>query len=226
VQLGERISLTPRTVRLTLFGPSLVGLSSLPAQDVEVIVSDGLSPSAKRRYTIRNVRPERGEIDVDVVVHEHGGPGSSWAAQAEIGSHVELVGPCGKLQLLPAEWHLFVGDESSVPAISALCEALPEHEASAVVVQVGSHADLMSIASGDVRWVTRDGLPAGTVNLLSAAVGEVALPRVDARAYLLGESKVVAILRDALEERGLKRDRIFAKSYWRAGPTSPSERSA
>jgi hypothetical protein len=68
-----------------------LGLASLPAQDVEVMVNNGLGPPVKGRYTIRNIRPELGEIDVDVVVHEHGGPGSRWAERAEIGSQVAAI---------------------------------------------------------------------------------------------------------------------------------------
>lgn len=72
----------------------------------------------------------------------------------------------------------------------------------------------------------RDGLPADTANLLLSAVDQVALPSVEGRAYLLGESQIVRTLRGSLEERGLERDRIFAKGYWRAAPTTGLERSA
>ena len=141
-----RLALTSRTLRLTLAGQSLVGLRSLPAQDVEVLLTDGSLPPLKRRYTIRNARPASGEIDLDVVIHELGGPGSLWAEGAEVGSTIEFIGPCGKLELRPADWHLFVGDESSLPAIAALCEALPRHEARTAVAQVASDADRMPIA--------------------------------------------------------------------------------
>jgi len=213
-----RLALTPRTLRLTLGGQSLAGLASLPAQDVEVLVTDGTGPPLKRRYTIRHARPASGEIDLDVVRHEPGGPGSRWAEQAQPGSPVEFIGPCGKLELHPADWHLFVGDEASLPAISALCEALPDHEVATAVVQVVSDDDRMPVACGDVRWVTRDGAPADETGLLRSAVDDFALPNSNGRAYLLGELQAVRLLREALEARGLSRDRIFAKSYWRARP--------
>jgi NADPH-dependent ferric siderophore reductase len=146
-----RLALTARTLRLTLGGLSLVGLVSLPAQDVEVLVADGTGPLLKRRYTIRHARPTSGEIDLDVVLHGPGGPGSRWAERAQLGSPVELIGPCGKLELRPADWHLFVGDEASLPAISALCEALPGNEAAIAVVQVTSDEDRMPIASSPSR---------------------------------------------------------------------------
>ena len=44
-----RLALTPRTLRLTLGGPSLVGLASLPAQDVEILVTDGTGPPPNSR---------------------------------------------------------------------------------------------------------------------------------------------------------------------------------
>ncbi len=210
------LALTPRTLRLTLAGPSLVGLRSLPAQDVEVLVTEGPGAPVKRRYTIRNARPASGEIDLDVVLHEPGGPGSRWAEQAPLGSPVEFIGPCGKLEILPSDWHLFVGDESSLPAIAALCEALPDYEAATAVVQVGSDDDRVPIACGDICWVARGEAPAAEVNLLRSAVEDFALPGPNGRAYLLGEFQAVRILRDRLIARGLGPDRVFAKSYWRA----------
>jgi NADPH-dependent ferric siderophore reductase len=221
-----RLALTPRTLRLTLGAQSLVGLATLPAQDVEILVTDGAGPPLKRRYTIRHARPASGEIDLDVVRHEPGGPGSRWAEQAQLGSTVEFIGPCGKLELLPADWHLFVGDEASLPAISALCEALPDHKLVTAVVQVGSDDDRMQIACGDVRWVTRDGIRADEVALLRSAVDDFALPNSNGRAYLLGELQAVRSLREALEARGLPRDRVFAKSYWRARSALLEEVSA
>jgi NADPH-dependent ferric siderophore reductase len=220
-----QLAMTPRTLRLTLGGQSLVGLRSLPAQDVEVLVPDGTGPPLKRRSTIRHARPELGEIDLDVVLHEPGGPGTRWAQQVQLGSRVDFIGPCGKLELLPANWHLFVGDEASLPAISALCEALPS-QATTVLMQVRSHTDRVSIACDDVRWVIEDDAPADDADLLGSAVAEFALPTPDGRAYLLGEFQVVRILRDELVVRGLERDRIFAKSYWRAQPAPLQDQSA
>ncbi|MGD0876208.1 MAG: siderophore-interacting protein [Acidimicrobiales bacterium] len=217
---------TERAVRLRLAGQSLVGLTSLPAQDIEVILNDGLGPPVKRRYAIRTLRSAVGEIDVDVVLHENGGPGSRWAAQAEISARVEFVGPCGKLELLAAYWHLFVGDEAAVPATSALCEALRSSAASTAILQVASEADRTPIASDHVRWVTRNGVPADTVELLRSAVDGFALPSWEGRAYLLGEGHTVGVLRDLLEARGLERNRIFAKGYWRARSALQRERSA
>ena len=117
--------LTPRMRRITVAGPSLVGLPSTPAQDVELVLPDGAGRRVKRRYTIRSARPDAGELDIDALVHPHG-PGGQWAGTVEVGDSVELFGPRGHLELRPAAWHLFVGDEAGLPAIAALLEVLDE----------------------------------------------------------------------------------------------------
>ena len=45
-------------------------------------------------YTVRSHRPEAraGELDVDVVLHDHAGPASAWAATARSGDPVGAVG--------------------------------------------------------------------------------------------------------------------------------------
>jgi NADPH-dependent ferric siderophore reductase len=62
--LKTRFPLTAHMSRLTLAGESLFGLRSLPAQDVEILLRNGFRPALKRRYTIRNARPDLGEIDL------------------------------------------------------------------------------------------------------------------------------------------------------------------
>jgi hypothetical protein len=72
----------------------------------------------------------------------------------------------------------------------------------------------------------RDGLPADSPDLLLSALDGAAMPSVDGRAYLLAESQVVRALGGRLEQRGLVRDRIFAKGYSRAAATTRREQSA
>jgi NADPH-dependent ferric siderophore reductase len=46
-----------------------------------------------RTYTVRAVRPERREVDVDFVLHGDTGPASGWATRAVPGDAAILVGP-------------------------------------------------------------------------------------------------------------------------------------
>ena len=77
------------------------------------------------------------ELDIDFVLHLHGGsgPAAEWAAAAQPGDPLLLVGPCARwgdclgIEFAPgaAERLLLVGDETAVPAIAAILETLPAH---------------------------------------------------------------------------------------------------
>ncbi|MCL2781346.1 MAG: siderophore-interacting protein [Actinomycetia bacterium] len=111
-------ALTPRTRRITITAPTLP--PPRPAQDVELVLDDG-GRRCKRRYTVAGYRD--GTFHVDAVLHGEG-PGARWAASARPGDAVDLCGPRGRIELADADWHLFVGDEASLPAIIELAAAL------------------------------------------------------------------------------------------------------
>ena len=209
------LHLTPRMRRITLRGESLIGLQTRPAQDVELILTEESGRRVKRRYTIRATRPDDGEIDIDALLHGHG-PGSAWAATAQPGDEVSLLGPRGKLELRPAAWHLFVGDESALPAFASFIEALPETEIALAVVEVGDASDELEIRT-EVTWVHRDGAPPGSPDLLTGALSTVERPGGTGRAYLLGESRAVVALRAVVKELGVPDDQVFVKGYWNLG---------
>ncbi|MEV0262310.1 siderophore-interacting protein [Streptomyces sp. NPDC050617] len=221
-ELLARRQLTPRMVRLTLGGPSLTGLTPRPAQDIEVLLTDATGAPIKRRYTIRHARPQSGEWDIDAVIHAGAGPGSAWAATAQIGSRVELVGPRGKLQLRPAEGHLFIGDEASSPAIAALAEALPDDQVTAAVVETQSEADRLPVAADHVRWIERGPAAAGDPALLLAAVDQELQEARFEQVYILAEAHTTGALRELVHAAGVAPDRVFAKGYWTAGRPSSS----
>ncbi|MGH3453207.1 MAG: siderophore-interacting protein, partial [Nocardioidaceae bacterium] len=72
-----------------------------------------------RNYTVRYLRPELGELDIDFVLHGDVGPASSWALRAEAGDWVGLLDQTAPYDP-PAgtRWQLLVGDETALPAIS------------------------------------------------------------------------------------------------------------
>ena len=208
-------SLTPRMRRLTVRSDAMRGVAIRPAQDVEVHLADPGGRRVKRRYTIRHARPETGELDLDVLVHGHG-PGSHWAATAAVGDAVRFQGPRGKLELRPADWHLLVGDESALPAIAAIGEALPQDERAIAVIEVDDAVDETPVGA-DTRWVHRDGAAAGGPELLARALDTLALPDGAGRCYLMGETRAMVELRALLEARGVAHDAIFVKGYWNLG---------
>lgn len=209
--------LTPRMRRITVRSDSMVDVAVRPAQDVEVFLRGDDGRRVKRRYTIRRADPRTGELDLDILVHGHG-PGSAWAATAAIGDSVEFQGPRGKLQLTASAWHLLAGDESALPAISTICEALPTDERAIAVIEVADAADQLPLPHGvEVSWVHRGGLAAGSAELLAAALRDRALPPGPGHGYLMGETRAMVALRPVLEGRGVPHDSIFVKGYWNIG---------
>jgi NADPH-dependent ferric siderophore reductase len=140
-----------------------------------------------RTYTIRALRPEVGEVDVDFVLHGATGPASAWAERAVVGDEVVLIGPNARFAGPTGgfEWHppadasclLIAGDETAVPAICAIVESLPEGRRACVLLEVPTAGDVLNLAvpSGvEVTWLPRwpaDGSPAAPRGaLLTAAV--------------------------------------------------------
>ncbi|GAA4489137.1 siderophore-interacting protein [Microbacterium panaciterrae] len=131
-----------------------------------------------RTYTVRAVRPDAREIDVDFVLHGTEGPASAWASTAEVGSPLVVVGPDARAEETGGlEWNpgggsvLIAGDETAVPAICAIVGTLPPQVTGAVYIEVPTEADvlpLVSPAKVDVTWLPRGGTGHGL--RLSAAV--------------------------------------------------------
>ncbi|WP_460774002.1 siderophore-interacting protein [Microbacterium sp. GXF7504] len=120
-----------------------------------------------RTYTVRGLRPERAELDVDFVVHHDAGPAGTWAAQAAMGQRLVVVGP-DRRSTLPAggvDFHpgtatriLLVGDETAAPAIAGILESLDDAHDVDVFVEVPTAEDALTIdapASARVTWLAR-----------------------------------------------------------------------
>jgi NADPH-dependent ferric siderophore reductase len=200
--------------RVSLQADTMIAAQLRPAQDVELLLREPGGRRVKRRYTIRQARPETGELDLDVLIHGHG-PGSAWGASAQPGDRVEFMGPRGKLTITPAGWHLLVGDESALPAIAAISAALPAGEPARAVIEVRDADDELPLAA-EVRWVHRGARAPGRPEALLAAVEALALPE-HGHAYLMGETRTMVALRALLESRGFGHDAIFVKGYWNVG---------
>lgn len=210
-------SVTPRMRRVTLRARSMVGVAVRPAQDVEVFLRSEDGRRVKRRYTIRHADPAVGDLDLDILVHGHG-PGSAWAAHAQVGDVVEFQGPRGKLELTASDWHLLVGDESALPAIAAICEALPADERAIAVIEVDDADDELPLPHRvDAHWVHRGTQAAGSAELLAAALQRLPLPPGHGHGYLMGETRAMVALRALLEASGIEHDAIFVKGYWNLG---------
>jgi NADPH-dependent ferric siderophore reductase len=120
------------------------------------------------------------------------------------------------------DWHLFVGDESALPAVCAGLEALPAGAVASVFALVADDAEavkLTSAAEVDVTWLYRSSFesPASADEALVAAVRSASRSG-SVQAFVHGEAGFVADLRRHLSrERGVPSDLLSISGYWRRG---------
>ena len=143
-----------------------------------------------RTYTVRAIRPEQCEIDIDFVVHGTDGPASAWVCSAELGDELIVIGPDGRSEHAGSgiEWKpgearelLLAGDETAAPAICAILESLPETCSGSAYLEVPTSEDVLSVDTDshvDICWLPRDGAPFGSK--LESSVREWGRERVHA----------------------------------------------
>ncbi|GGA84642.1 NADPH-dependent ferric siderophore reductase [Brucella endophytica] len=211
-------------VRL-IFPPKGVAQPQWPVtgEDGRPVWPDGEHKLTHRIYTIRNLDVERGEVDIDIVLHEGDEtPGSSFALNASEGDLVGMTGPGGG-SLQEADWYLFAGDETALPAIGRILEDLPVHVKAVVRIEVDSAAEeqkLYSSADIDLVWLHRNGREAGTTTFLADAVRAVEFPADGTRIHAWAgcEFSAFRAIRTYLrKERKLDKQEHLVVSYWRRG---------
>jgi NADPH-dependent ferric siderophore reductase len=200
----------PHVRLITMASSDLVGFEYTPGQDLLFEFSDG-DLILRRRYTIRRLDPEAGIADFEIEIHDGRGPATRWAAKAEVGEHLEAIGPRGGISLRPtATSHLFVVDDSAMPAAFALLEALPAVTPVTAVLVTSHGANLRPAPGGapaiSLVWLNQ----AETLAMLSDLH-----PTADTGAYLFGERHLVRTAEELLIAGGLDRDAIASKAYWR-----------
>jgi NADPH-dependent ferric siderophore reductase len=175
-----------------------------------------------RTYTLRWVDPAARELAIDFVVHGDEGLAGPWAAKAQPGDALTFTGPGGAYNPNPdADWYLFAGDEAALPAIAASLEALPPQATGLAFLEVDSDADLQLIAAPagvQITWLARNGVPAGSSDLLVKAVADAEWPDGTVDVFAHGERGYMKALRDVFfTQRGLERRQVSLSGYWAQG---------
>jgi len=241
-QVEEVQRLTPRLIRVVVGGEGLRGFAAGEFTDhyVKLIVPPpGASYRAPfdqdevkatlpreewprtRTYTVQDWDPEKLRLTIDFVHHGDTGVAGPWAAAAEPGDTLQLIGPGGAYAPDPgADWHLMVGDESVVPAISASLARVPDDVPVHVLLEVGGPDDELELTSpGDLRvtWLHRR---ADAPDALLDAVRGLHFPPGDVHAFVHGEASAVrAVRKHLLLERGVPRDALSVSGYWKRDRT-------
>ena len=190
--------------------------------DLETVVESLPREKAPRMrsYTVRAFDEATRELTLDFVVHGAAGIAGPWAAAAQPGDELLLVGPGGGYQPDPAAgWHLLAGDLSAVPAIAVALERLPDDAVGHAVVEVHDARDEVDLPrpSGiDLTWVHQGDQRPGA--LLVAAVRSLSWPDLAVHGFVHGEAAAVRDIRRYLRvERGLGLDRLSVSGYWLLG---------
>ena len=213
--------LTPRMTRVQLSGDGLLGLAAVPGQTIKIYVPDVVSGHpVSRDYTVRGYRDDNAEpsLDIDFVLHGDG-PATNWARRARPGETLEFVGPSGRYRPDPlADWHVFAGDETALPAIQAYVAMLPANAWVALYIEVadaGEEQPIPAAASPVVRWLHRGNREPGTSTLLDDALRAAGLPPGKGRIWLAGHTPTVRRLRaHLLNERCVDRGALYVKGFW------------
>ena len=235
--------LSPHTVRVTAAGPGFEALRMndftdkyakilfvdpslglTPPYDLAAL-RESLSPDQQpvtRTYTLRRADPERQELTIDFVVHGDKGIAAPWAARAEPGDLLTMSGAGGAYRPDPdCDWHLFVGDESALPAICSALEALPADARGLAYLETsdpGEYLDAAAPSGVQVSWLHRPE-PGSQPRLLAEALA--AGPWLSGRAdvFAHGERESMKAVRAALKARLGDGDQLSLSGYWAAGRT-------
>ncbi|RYZ95783.1 MAG: siderophore-interacting protein [Proteobacteria bacterium] len=213
--------LNPSLRRVTLSGDALADFTSLSPDDhVKVFFPDPDNPEkpAMRDYTPRRFDQASRELDLEFVLHGDG-PGSSWAARAQVGDILSVGGPRGsKVVPYHFDWYLMIGDESSLPSFARRLAELPAGARAVALLEVENvdrKLPLPTLGEVEVHWVFRGSDAPGNPRALSEALGRLSFPKGDYYAWVKHEkSCAMALKQKLIEAHGANDAWIKATGYW------------
>jgi NADPH-dependent ferric siderophore reductase len=232
--------ITPRLVSVLLGGEALAGFRiEAPTSHIKVFLPapgqvapvlpeftpdgagwppDGERPSV-RTYTPRRFDGGSGTLEVQFVVHG-AGPASEWAERAGLGDQLAIGGPGGRFSLDPSveRWWI-AGDESAIPAVGTLLDALPASAIAEVHLEVAGpdfEIELPTAAKATVSWHQRRAADAWGEELYDAATGLG--PADGAQVWVACEAAAMRRIRRYLTaERRMPAGSLVTRGYWRLG---------
>jgi NADPH-dependent ferric siderophore reductase len=242
VEVVDVQRLTPQMIRIVFGGPGLEGFDAgtfadhyvklqvpprgatygapFDQEDIRARLPQDQWPRT-RTYTVRAWDAAAERLTIDFVVHGDEGVAGPWAAAAAAGDRLQFQGPGGAYAPDPAaDWHLMVGDASTIPAIAAslarVRDGVPVH----VLIELDGPEEEQPLSTpGDLRltWLHRDAAArAGASEPLAEAVAALAFPVGVVQAFVHGEASAVrAVRRHLLVDRALPRDALSISGYWK-----------
>jgi NADPH-dependent ferric siderophore reductase len=239
VAVAEISQLTPRMRRITFTGEKLADYPVdgpathfkllLPAPGQAEIALPEAGPDGlvwpeprplRRTYTPRYVDRAGRRLVVDFVLHGDGGPASKWAAAARVGDRVVVTGARGAYRIDPgADWTLLVADETALPAVGTILDEAPPGARVLLVAEVAGEGEQLEFgtdAKVTTVWCHRGEDPAGMP--AARAVRDLSFPGGQGACWVgLEATAMRAVRRHLLGERGLDREQVYTRGYWKLG---------
>jgi NADPH-dependent ferric siderophore reductase len=222
--------LTPRVISVTFSGDALVDFPApRPAAHLKLILTepgsdwepggDGPRPPS-RTYTARRFDADKNELDVEFVLHGDG-LAANWVRSAYPGDRVMIAGPGGGYELPEGTRHIvLVADETPIPALGTVLEALPSDCEPVIFCEVEDDAEernLCSAVSVAPTWLHRAENNSRPCSRLLDAVTSLKVPP-DAAWWIACEAGAMRRMRDHLKkDRGLPPELLHHRGYWRNG---------
>jgi NADPH-dependent ferric siderophore reductase len=227
---------TPRLRRIVLGGDELEGLEiDEPAASVRLLLPAGdelemptwtgnqfeLADGSRapiRTFTPRYLDTGANELTIDIVRHA-GGAASDWAASASVGDEVAVSGPGSGYEIdTGASGYLLAGDETALPAIGQLLEAMPPSMPVRVMVEIADERARMELPAHPAAEVTWHRRPDGAEPGAALVDAVTSMPELPPAVWVAGEAASVQRIRKHLfDERGLPRGAATVRGYWKQG---------
>jgi len=189
-----------------------------------LLIPESLRPHCAN-YTVAGFRrtSDGVELDIDVVLHWHGGALAGtvarWAESARPGSPVGLLGQGCLFDPPPGTAdHVLAGDETGVPGLRGILASLDPSARGVALLEVPDAADCCDIAAPtgvEVRWLPRSRGRSEPGRLALAALAELN-PPAHAYAYVVGESGLATGGRRVLKRAGVPPSQITFSGFWKA----------
>jgi NADPH-dependent ferric siderophore reductase len=240
VQVKDFIDVSLELRRITFYGSGLKNYpSSCTAAHLKIFLprADQLKPTlpergekgpvwpedavkpAVRTYTVRSIRPELHEIDIEFVLHGDSGPASRFAAQAKAGQYIGISFPGGPSPLDQFQHNYLVGDNTALPAIAAILEAMPKQSQGDVYILLNNaNAQIELVKPDNIKLHWFIGEHEQQTQHLIASFKSTPLELDNSYFWLAGENDLVIELRNYLRrEKDVAKERLYAVPYWRRG---------
>jgi len=208
--------------RIVLSGEELAGFQSSSFDDhIKLLFEDEAGQDVGRHYTPRSWNAQSNELVLEFALHG-AGVAAQWAEHVQPGERIAIGGPKGSM-IIPAQqdWHLLVGDASSLPAICRRLEELPATSTVDVLLLRPEGLARWSLPQQE-RWTV---CQLSEADALLDALHSWEVPAGHGFAWCAGEADLMRQVRSILlDEKKLPRVGIKVAAYWRQGLADFHER--